>query len=982
MMFDPGTPRLFGVPPGMDFSKTLIFGLEQRLSAAAPQAWAQTRVIVNTQRMRRRLRDLFDAGPARMLPRISVITDLVDDPSLPPSPPPATALGRRLELMPLVDVLTRQEPDLAPRSALFDLSDLLAELMDELQGEGVPPKALHDLDVSHLAAHWQRTRRFVEIAEAYLSATEGASLDPEARQRRAIQALTALWQDQPPDAPVILAGSTGSRGTTSLLMQAVARLPQGAVVLPGFDFDQPAAVWDALDQPSTGEDHPQYRFAALARALSVHPTEIAAWTSKTGTDPARNALISLALRPAPVTDQWLRDGPNLADLQTATARMSLIEAPSPRSEALAIALCLRNAVEDGQSGALISPDRNLTRQVTAALDRWSILPDDSAGTPLHLTAPGRFMRQIADLFGQKLTAVSLLALLTHPLTASGGDRGRHLLWTRELELKLRRNGPVFPVGQDLIDWAKAQKDADERVEWANWLAGLIDILTTVRERSLDAYTATHMALAESLAGGPGGGSGGLWKEEAGAEARKAFDQLSDEAGSGFELSNFDYSSLIYGYLSRMEVRRPEQAHPDIMIWGTLEARVQSADLIILGGLNEGSWPAQPAPDPWLSRDMRQRLGLLLPERRIGLSAHDFQQAACGPNVILTRATRDAEAETVPSRWINRLTNLLAGLPDQGGKRALQGMRERGARWVDLAAALETPGAPVAPSPRPAPCPPVAARPDRLSVTRIQTLIRDPFAIYASHVLRLRPLDPLLPLPDAPLRGTILHAVMERFVQHGPDPADPAALPALMAAADAVLDEQAPWPAARQMWKARLARVAQAFLSDELRRRSEGNWVALEQKGSVALKNGFELGAEADRIDRLNSGGLVIYDYKTGTPPSEKTVKAFDKQLLLEAAMAERGGFDDLPPEPVSRVAYIGLGAKPGVSEIPLEPGLIGKTWADLETLIDRYRNPQQGYAARRMLFSRRDETDYDQLSRFGEWDESMPPQVMRVGDET
>lgn len=981
-MFDAGTPRLFGIPPGVDFSRSLLSGLEQRLLSAPPEDWAQVHIILNTQRMRRRLRDLFDAGPARILPRISVITELVDDPSLPLLPPAASMLGRRLELMRLVDGLTRQEPDLAPRCALFDLSDLLAGLMDELQGEGVPAKALHDLDVSHLAAHWQRTRRFVEIAEAYLSAAEGASLDPEARQRRATQALIARWQEQPPQTPIILAGSTGSRGTTSLLMQAVARLPQGAVVLPGFDFDQPASVWDTLDRASAGEDHPQFRFAALSRALNAHPKDVRPWSDEKATDPARNALWSLALRPAPVTDQWLRDGPDLQDLQAAAAHMTLIEAPSPRSEALSIALCLRHAAEAGKTAALISPDRNLTRQVTAALDRWGILPDDSAGTPLHLTAPGRLLRLVAELFGQKLTSVKLLSLLTHPLTASGSNRGQHLLWTRELELKLRRHGPVFPDGQDLIDWASNQKDAEDRTEWANWLAGIVGVLANIADQPLKTHVQAHIELVESLAGGPEGGSGELWKAEPGIAAQSAFDQLLAEAGDGFPLSNFDYSSLIFGYLSRMEVRLPAQTHPSIMIWGTLEARVQSADRVILGGLNEGSWPAQPAPDPWLSRDMRQRLGLLLPERRIGLSAHDFQQAACGPEVILTRASRDAEAETVPSRWINRLTNLLAGLPEQGGPDALDRMRSRGAHWVGLAKALETPKENVPAEPRPSPVPPLSARPNRLSVTRIQTLIRDPYAIYASYVLRLRPLDPLSPEPDAPLRGTVLHAVMERFIAHGPHPDDPAAFQALMQAADDILQEHAPWPAARQIWRSRLSRVADSFLADEVARQIAGDWVALEKKGSVTLQNGFLLSGEADRIDRLKTGGLVIYDYKTGAPPSEKTVKAFDKQLLLEAAMAERGGFDDLPPDHVARVAYIGLGTNPGEVEIPLEPGLIDRTWAELEKLINRYRSPDQGYVARRMLFSRRDETDYDQLSRFGEWDETMEPQLIRVGDET
>ncbi|HBB82406.1 MAG TPA: hypothetical protein DC031_03815, partial [Sulfitobacter sp.] len=77
------------------------------------------------------------------------------------------------------------------------------------------------------------------------------------------------WQDAPPQHPVILAGSTGSRGTTALLMEAVARLPQGAIILPGFDFEMPTAVWNELDQALLAEDHPQYRFRKLMNMLGV-----------------------------------------------------------------------------------------------------------------------------------------------------------------------------------------------------------------------------------------------------------------------------------------------------------------------------------------------------------------------------------------------------------------------------------------------------------------------------------------------------------------------------------------------------------------------------------------------------------------------------------------------------------------------------------------------------------------------------------------
>ncbi len=978
-MFDDPGPRLFGIPPGADFPRDLLSGLEQRLEGQPPDAWARTEIFVNTRRMQRRLVALFNDGPARLMPQIRLVTTLGDRAGETPDlPPPVSSLRRRLELAQLVDGLLKQQPELAPRAAIFDLADSLAELMDEMQGEGVAPEALHDLDLSHLSAHWERTRAFLRIVEPFF---RDAALDAEARRRLAIEGLAETWKTAPPQHPVIVAGSTGSRGATALFMAAVARLPQGAVVLPGFDFDQAPAIWSALDDAMTAEDHPQYRFRRLMQTLDLAPDAVQPWgRDATVPSAARNRLISLALRPAPVTDQWLDEGPRLSGIAEATADMTLVEAPSPRAEALSIALRLRHAVEQGRTAALITPDRMLTRQVTAALDRWGIVPDDSAGEPLALSAPGRFLRHVSSLFGRKLTAEDLLILLKHPLASSCAGRGQHLLWTRELELHIRRHGAPYPTGGDLRRWAGRADDG--RIAWAEWLAALLDAAAAaVDPRPLADHAQAHVALAEALAAGPGAdGAGALWQEAAGEAARKAVDELLSEAEHGGVMRPSDYADLFRAILNRHEVHDPVQGHPGIMIWGTLEARVQGADLVILAGLNEGSWPALPAPDAWLNRDMRHKSGLLLPERRIGLAAHDFQQAVAAREVVLTRAIRDDEAETVPSRWLNRLVNLLGGLDTQGGPAALDAMRERGQALLALGTALESQGiGPPVAAPRPAPSPPVASRPDRLSVTRIQTLIRDPYAIYAAHVLNLRKLDPLRQEPDAPLRGTILHKVMEAFGETPLEDDLAAARARLMGLADTILAAEAPWPAARRAWRARLARAADGFLLDEAQRRARGDIIAQERKGETALPDGFILTAKADRIDRRADGRLVIYDYKTGKPPSDKQMREYDKQLLLEAAIAERGGFDRIAPAPVDHVAYIGLGNPPEFRVTTLEDDLVGRTWAGLAELIAKYRQPLRGFTARRALFSRRDISDYDHLSRYGEWDESVAPTVIEVG---
>lgn len=976
MLFDGPAPRLFGLPPGVDFAKELIFGLEQRLNGQPPEALARVEVFVNTARMRRRLVTLFNRGPARLLPRIRLVTELGDIAGLPAAVSP---LRRRLELSQLVAKLLDQQPDLGARASLFDLSDSLADLMDEMHSEGVAPDALRDLDLAHLSAHWARTQSFLEIVTRFFDSDSDGGLDAGARTRLAAEALARRWEAAPPEHPIIVAGSTGSRGATALFMEAVAKLPQGAVVLPGFDT-QPASVWSALDGAIAAEDHPQYRFRALTDALNITPADVRPWhDAARSPNPSRNRLISLALRPAPVTDQWMVEGPKLEDLAQACAEVTLIEAPSPRAEALSIALRLRRAAEEGTTAALITPDRMLTRQVTAALDRWGIEPDDSAGQPLPLSPPGRLFRHIAALFGARLTAEALLALLKHPLVASPeGVRGNHLRWTHELELHIRSHGLPFPTGDDIVQWA-AKKNGS--AAWAEWLAHLLRDLPSIGIRPLTEHVAHHIALAEAFTAGPEAEDySALWAEKAGVETKRALDALTHAAPYGGAMSPGDYAELFRGILNKFEVRNPIRPHPDIMIWGTLEARVQGADLVILGGLNEGSWPEMPPPDPWLNREMRRKTGMLSPERRIGLSAHDFQQAIAAKEVVLSRAIRDAEAETVPSRWLNRLLNLLNGLGAHGGKTALQNMQARGAELLALAEALEAPEQRSSPAPRPAPCPPVCARPNGLFVTRIQTLIRDPYSIYARYILNLKKLESLRPEPNPAMRGTALHKVLEGFIRAGVNP-DPAQAKAdLMSCADLVFEEAVPWPAARRIWRARLGRVADWLIAGEYERQAEGSCVLLEETGSVALPNGFVLGAKADRIDQRSDGTLIVYDYKTGKPPTPAQMQEYDKQLLLQAAMAERGAFEDVAPSKVHHAAYIGLGSEPKFQKTMLEDGLAETTWLGLIALIDKYRQRSRGYLARRTIFKHEDVTDYDHLSRYGEWSESDPAKPQEVGE--
>ncbi|WP_163847871.1 double-strand break repair protein AddB [Pseudooceanicola aestuarii] len=971
-MFDPtDQARLFGLPPGADFPRALIDGLRDRLAHAPPHEIGRTVLIVNTRRMARRLRALFDAGPPALLPRIMLVTDLALAGGAAAAVPPAVSpIRRRLELAQLVGALLEAEPDLAPRAHLYDLADSLAALMDEMQGEGVTPGDIAALDVEDQSGHWVRAQRFLTIV-TQLAGREDLP-DPEARSRKLVSGLIAHWQDQPPQHPVILAGSTGSRGTTHMLMQAVARLPQGAVVLPGFDFDLPAAVWDGLDDALTGEDHPQFRFARLTRHLELRPDQVKPW-AQCEVPQDRNRLISLALRPAPVTHQWLAEGPALDGLATATEHVTLIEAPSMRLEAQAIALRLRKTVEDGGTAALITPNRMLTRQVEAALDGWGIVADDSAGEPLHLTPQGRFLRHVGALFIEDLTAEGLLTLLKHPLCHSGGQRGRHLALTAQLELRLRRHGPAFPDRAALDAFAHAE-GTDHARQWCDWLADCVMDRRDAQTRPVATRLATHVALAERLTRGCAEDAEiTMWRRDGGEKAQDVVARLALDADHGGTVTARDYDAIFGAILSGEDMRKPGEPRSDILIWGTLEARVQGAGLVILAGLNEGSWPEAPTPDLWLNRPLRKAAGLLLPDRRIGLSAHDFQQAVAAPQVWLTRATKTEGAETVASRWLNRLKNLMSGLPP-AGPQAWADMTARGAEWLALARRLEDAGPPQ-PAPRPSPRPPVAARPRKMSVTEVEKLIRDPYAIYAKKILGLRPLDPLMKAPDARLRGIIAHEVFETFVKGLQDGTLPNTPEALTDVAAQVLSDLVPWTEARLLWHSRIARIAEWFCEREDNRQAHLDLTSPEAEGRAEIPSlGFTLTAKADRVDRDRDGRYRLYDYKTGSAPSAKEQKFFAKQLLLEAAIAERAGFARMGPMAVAEAIYIQLSNDPKEVPVPLEDVPPGQAWEELTRLITAWLQPERGYTSRAAMKRDAAAGDYDLLARFGEWDYTDDPQ--------
>jgi ATP-dependent helicase/nuclease subunit B len=978
----PGRPRVYTIPPGVPFVDALA-GRLLASSAGHPLALSRITILLPTRRAVRSLREAFlrlGGGKPLLLPRMAPLGDIdeealgfVAEETSPGAaaldvPPAISELRRRLLLAELILKLGGRAAEQA-----VALAAELARLIDQVETERLGFENLAGLVPARYARHWQITLEFLRIVTEHwpkVLAAEGA-IDPAARRNRLIEAQTALWRKRPPRDPVIAAGSTGSIPATADLLALVATLPTGQVVLPGLDRHTDAAAWDELE-PS----HPQYGLKRLLERIGIERREVEDWPCDgiAATPPSRAALIAEALRPAGSTDAWRGLAGSIP--RAALDGLRRIDCPTPSEEAGVIALIMRESLDTpGRRAALVTPDRALARRVAVALERWGIEVDDSAGVPLDVTPPGVFLRLVAAAAAEAFAPLALVALLKHPLATGGMSPGAFRHQARLLERRLLR-GPRPGAG---IAGLRAALGGVEDREYGKIIAKLIDRL----ERALGAFAAllegtaldapglvrAHAAAAEALAASDElSGAERLWAGEAGEAAAAFVAELVQAAARFPKLAGNTYPAFLASLLAGPVVRPRYGRHPRLAIWGPLEARLQHADLLILGGLNEGTWPAEPPVDPWMSRPMRGDFGLPEPERRIGLAAHDFAQACAGPQVVLTRALKVEGTPTVPSRWLLRLDNLLRAT-------GLAWDTAEAARWLAWQRALDETGGPPQPTEPPAPRPPVAARPRRLRVTEIETWMRDPYAIYARRILRLEPLDPLDADPGAAERGSFIHRALDLFLRRYPKKLPADAVERLLALGAEAFGPALERPGVRAFWWPRFERVAQWFVANERERRALVAASHSEVRGTLTLPGPagpFTLVGKADRIDRLEAGGLAIIDYKTGTTPTAAEVAAgFAPQLPLEAAMAAEGAFHEVPAGEVRELAFWRLsGGAPAGEERPLsgDPAALARAAMDgLKRLIAAFDDPATPYAARPRPDWAPRYSDYEHLARIKEW---------------
>ncbi len=984
MLFSRAAPRLYTIDPGRPFLADLASALRASIEAAPNTELADALIYLPTRRAVRALTDAFietaPGGRASLMPRIRALGDIDEDefvvfegagPDERDLPPSISAIERRLTLAHMVAAKDRAFDGQERWAGALSAADELGRLLDSFYTEEISPNALETLVPEDLAAHWRASLKFLtiitEIWPAYLE--ERGLMDPADRRVKLIDRQTAHWKEAPPRHPVIIAGTTGSAPAVARMMRQVALLPMGAVVLPGLDLTSDNRFWDSIDAP-----HPQAGLKQLLDELDAERLSVSQWpntaTAKTtAAITARRDIFSVALRPAATSDSW-RDWAaaikaDRPKLDAALDKVMLIEAADEEREADAAALKIRETLETpGKTVFLVTPDRDLSRRVAMKLRRWNITVDDSAGVPFANSPCGTYLRLVARWLREPSDAVALMAMARHPLFGGGLNGAARARAVNAIDRALRGLRPTG--GGDGL----AQKiNADKRngPAAAPLLDGLLGGLkhwppsnAPFAERLM-----AHLRIAEQFAAlSDEDGAARLWRGDDGEAGAGGLAPLQGAVVAITHDAPEDYAGIFDQLIAKITVRQRNPAHPRVAILGPLEARLQYADVIILGGLNEGAWPRDAAIDPFLSRPMRSDLGLPSPEQRIGLAAHDFAQLTAAPEIMLTRSTRAGGKPTKPSRWIVRLKNILKGAD-------VMAQIEHSDRYNNLAQRLDAASEVNAIS-APAPRPPLDARPRDFYVTRIEKLLRDPYAIYATYILRLKKLDALNEPFASRHIGNLFHKIFHVFVAEGP----PTDTSERMDRLKALYADYAPQFGLTEVhvpfWRDRAAETLHWFSAWDAARAAIGKPMVIEGKGAWAFELdglAFSLSARADRIDRLNNGSAYIIDYKSGARPTLTQTKTFSPQLPLTGLITVKGGFENLGAAEVAGFEYTLIVGRKGdttddVSTKNKDPvQLITDAEDGLYALFQRFNNPDTAYLSQPRPQYMDDYGDYDHLAR-------------------
>ncbi|AEG48423.1 double-strand break repair protein AddB [Sphingobium chlorophenolicum L-1] len=985
-MGDRTRPALFNIPAHRAFSDALVAGVLAQ-HGDDPMRLAQGMILLPNNRAIRSVSDAFvrKSGGGLLLPRLVALGDpdlgeqvggaldpLGEDEAVPPAIAP---MRRQMILARMVQQASAHPVD---AGQALKLAQALGAVLDQIQVERVSVAALADLTLSdELSQHWQTSLRLfgILLAQWPQELARLGYIDLADRRNRLLDRVAARWAKAPPEGFVIAAGMSATAPAIAGLLRRIALLPKGAVVFAGLDQEMDGDAWEAIGpfdaDPLTGrapaghETHPQYALKRLLDRMSATRDDVALWRwgSEHDARAVRGRNISNAMLPPRLTSRW-------RDLKTADRSLAGVEAlevATPGEEAQAIAIALREAVETpGRTAALVTPDRQLATRVSAHLRRWGIDADDSAGQPLSRLPPGTLLIAMAEALAERFAPVALLTLLKHPLVMRGEERLGWLEGVRGLDLLLR--GPRPQAGIVGLDLLLAEREGEDRQRVLRartrlWWAEARALLEPLEQAFLAAPDlAAQLAAIREHAGRLSHDA--VWAGHQGHAAADLFAEMEEAASEGPRQADIRALPALFDHLlGGVSVRPPQGGHPRIAILGLIEARLVQTDLMILGGLNEGTWPGLPAPDPWLAPRIRREIGLPGLESRIGLAAHDFASALGAPQILITRARRGSGGPAVASRFWLRL-------------KAMAGPQWKSAdRHAALAQAIDH-AAEHRPASRPAPVPPLSVRPKVIPVTDVDRLKADPYAFYAKRILRLARLDPVDADAGPAWRGTAVHEILQQWAEAGSSD-----LTDLEARARAMFDRPDVHPLLKALWQPRLIEAIRwiaAEVASDLAAGRKILSVEIEGRADIA---GVTLTGKADRIDLLPDGKLGIVDYKTGKPPSARQVKAgYALQLGLLGLIAEHDGFPGTHAAPVAGgFEYWSLAKKGdafGYRESPVDSmgkrdkiitaDFTSQVYAQFEDMVAAWLTGSAPFDAQ-VNPEVANYGDYDQLMRLEEW---------------
>ena len=968
-------PNVYSIAAHRGFADALVAGLVPRY--ADPElGLARLTLLLPSGRAVRTVTEAFirHSGSGLLMPRMAVVGDLDLDETLGPLldplgaadiAPAADPVRRWLRLAELIRENWRNGNP--PKgSALLRLAFEFGRTMDRLLVEEIGPEELTGDRVvelvGDLSKHWiDGLWLFARVQALWFAELMArGEVDPADRRNRLFRHAARRWRADPPPTPIVAAGVTSAAKGLADLLRCVARLPQGAVVLPDLDLSLGAEAWDELgtagargaETPFGRGDavtHPQYHLKLLLNRMWIARDEVQPW-HRAGLGkgpPERSHAISSLFLPPEASKAWV----DLPAEKRRLAGVRLMESANPEEEAQAVALLVRQALEEPEKRvAVVTPDRGLAGRIVQHLHRWHIEADDTAGRPLPQTAAGRVLLLLAEVAAEQAAPVPLMALLEHPLVRMGDGRADWLDRARALELALR--GPRKAPGLEPLREVAGTAGV---APWWSAVEALLAPLMTGGETGLADQLDTLVAAGEALCGEA------LWAQADGRALSAFVDELRLHAREvGTRLDPAELPAVLREAMDRVAVRPPWGGHPRVAIYGLLESRMTRAELVICAGLNEGTWPATPATDPLLAPAVLRALGVPGADFRIGLAAHDLAGALGAPEVVLSRARREAGGPAIASRFWLRVEALLGELAD--------GHRETEA--VELARALNEPP-PVPPHPQPEPRPSPEQRRVRVSVTALDRLRSDPYQFYASSILLLKELDSLDAEPTPQWQGILAHAILEEWHKTG--------RPLRAIAADKLTEMNA-HPLMRALWRPRLLKALE-WIEAQIAADPARVPTVIEDWGEIEVR-GVKVFGKADRIDRLPGGTLAIVDYKTGAPPSGREVEAgYALQLGTLGLMARAGAFAKVQGEPV-RFEYWSLGSSKasdtgfGYIATPILEGRKQKGIALEEFLpqaefflndaLDRWILGDEPFTAR-LNPDAPGYATYDQLMRLDEW---------------